>query len=318
MAAIHRPLCLAMFICPALLLGCATGTTFVEMTRTAGFVGVSPGTLYVAKIEGKDSTEFRDKLYEALSADRCFSTERYGITPPENLDSITKMPTLILSGSYSTDRDIKHLSEGSGADEKNYRVKTEIHEFRYLIQDAFTGEEVYASVARYDQVDSQEEEGRSFLGSILDAVIGDPIEGALDNAVGNLIGLESGHREAVARNFAASLRLHQERRSVELFWDKDIPELKEGVEFLRNGNWIAAIAKFQAGAENHPDSKSLHKAYFNLGVAFEYNHEFDRALASLRLAEEQAPQEQYSAEIDFCEWFARHYRWQARYGGPFY
>ncbi len=57
----------------------------------------------------------------------------------------------------------------------------------------------------------------------------------------------------------------------------------------------------------------LHKAYFNLGVAFEYNHDFEKALTSLRLADELAPQEGYAAEIDHCKWFARQYSWQQRY-----
>jgi tetratricopeptide (TPR) repeat protein len=100
-----------------------------------------------------------------------------------------------------------------------------------------------------------------------------------------------------------------------LFEEKDIPELKEGVEFARKGHWAAAIARFQAGAESHPKSEALHKAYFNLGVAFEYNHDFDKALTSLRLADELAPQEGYAAEIDHCRWFARQYRWQQRYAG---
>jgi outer membrane protein assembly factor BamD (BamD/ComL family) len=79
--------------------------------------------------------------------------------------------------------------------------------------------------------------------------------------------------------------------------------------------WAAAIAQFQAGAERHPKSEVLHKAYFNLGVAVEYNHDFDEALTSPRLANELGPQEGYAAEIDHCQWFARQYRWQQRYAG---
>lgn len=300
----------AMLFGPTLLLGCATGTTTLEMSRIAGFVSASPGKLYVEHIGGEDSSAFRDQLYKAFSDDGRLATEGYGIIPPEMPESAANTPTLILSGTYSTDKDTRHFTEGSGENEKKYKETTEIHEFRYLIRDAFTGEELDANVARYDDVTKEEDRGESFLG----AIIGDAIKGALEN----LVGIESGYRERLARIFATSLHLHQEKRIVGLLQDKDIPELEEGIEFVRKGNWTAAIAKFQAGAENHPNSQVLHKAYFNLGVAFEYNHEFDKALKSLRLADELAPREQYAAEIDYCQWFARQYRWQKRYGGPYY
>lgn len=310
MTAFKRLLLFAMLFGLTLLLGCATGTTRLEMTRIAGYVGAEPGKLYVERIGGEDSTKFREKLYEVLSDDGRFATEGYGIVPPEAPDSVAKTPTLILSGTYRTDKDKRYFSEGSGENEVKYKETTEIHEFRYLIRDAMTGEELDANVARYDDVTKERDTGESFLG----AIIGDAITGAVQN----LIGIESGHRESLARIFATSLHLHQEKRFIALLKDKDIPELEEGIEYVRKGNWTAAIAKFQAGAENHPNSQVLHKAYFNLGVVFEYNHEFDKALTSLRLADELAPREEYAAEIDYCEWFARQYRWQERYGGPYY
>ncbi len=306
MVAVQRPLCLAMLCSPAFLLGCATGTTYLEMSRTAGYVGASPGRMYVERIGGKDSSDFRDQLYKAFSGDRRFATEGYGIMPPDNPDSASDTPAIILSGVHRTDESTRYFSEGSGDNEKKYKETTDTHEFEYLIRDAVTGEDLDASVIRDDNVGRELDRGESFLGGLFGNI--------LDGLVKNLIGIESGHREALIGKFVASLYLHQEKRMVGFFKDKEIPELKEGVEFVRNGDWPAAIAKFQAGAENHPNSKSLHKAYFNLGVAFEYNHEFDRALASLRLADELAPQEKYAAEIDHCQWYARQFRWQQRYG----
>ena len=237
----------AMLFGPTLLLGCATGTTTLEMSRIAGFVSASPGKLYVEHIGGEDSSAFRDQLYKAFSDDGRLATEGYGIIPPEMPESAANTPTLILSGTYSTDKDTRHFTEGSGENEKKYKETTEIHEFRYLIRDAFTGEELDANVARYDDVTKEEDRGESFLG----AIIGDAIKGALEN----LVGIESGYRERLARIFATSLHLHQEKRIVGLLQDKDIPELEEGIEFVRKGNWTAAIAKFQAGAENHPNAR---------------------------------------------------------------
>ncbi len=301
-----------LLLASTLLPGCGSGTTFLEMNRIAGFVGNTSGKMYVEYIGGEDSTEFRDQLYKSLSEDGRFATERYGFTPPENPDSVTKAPTLILSGFYRTDRDTRRFTEGSGENGTKYKEITDIHEFQYLIRDAFTGEEIDASVASFDDVEKAEDKTVSFLDEIIDDAIG----GVVDRAVGNLVRIESGHREALARIFVESLHLHQEKRRVGLLQDKDIPELEEGIQFVRNGDWPEAIAKFQAGAEGHPGSKSLHKAYFNLGVAYEYNHEFEKALTSLRLADELFPQENYAAEIDFCQWFARQYEWQKRHDFP--
>jgi tetratricopeptide (TPR) repeat protein len=307
MTKLERSLLFVGVLGPALLLGCATGTTYLEMSRTAGFVGALPGKMYVEHIGGEDSSAFRDQLYGALSEEGRFATQRYGIAPPEEPDSASKIPAIILSGTHRSYKNTRYFSERSGEDERKYKEVTDTHEFRYLIRDAVTGEELDASVASHHNVEKEIDRGESFL----EEVVGGILKGAADD----LLGVESRHREELIRIFVASLYLHPVRRVVGLLEDKDIPELKEGIDLVRKRDWPAAIAKFQAGAEGHPNSPSLHKAYFNLGVAFEYSHEFERALTSLRLADELAPQEKYAAEIDHCEWFARQYRWQQRYAG---
>jgi tetratricopeptide (TPR) repeat protein len=287
-----------------MLSGC--GTSYLEMSRMAGYVGAQHGKMYVVNIEGKDAGKFRDQLYEAFSDDGHFTTERYGVAPPENPDSVTNIPSLIVSGIHSSHESMRFFTEGSGKDEKKYKQRTESHEFQYSIRDAVTGEELEANVIRQDNV-GEKEEDKGFL----DAVVGNAVTGLIED----LVGVESEHRKVLISEFVATLRLHPEKRVMGLFEDKDIPELKEGVQFARKGHWAAAIAKFQAGAENHPKSEGLHKAYFNLGLAYEYNHDFDKALTSLRLADELAPQEGYAAETNHCKWFARQYRWQQQYAG---
>jgi hypothetical protein len=299
----------ALLVVAALLSGC--GTSYLEVSRMAGYVsGANPGKMYVVSIGGKDADEFRDQLYEALSDDGHFTTEPYGVDPLQNpaqrLDSTLNIPSIILSGIHSTHEDTRYFTEGEGDSKRNYRQKTETHEFQYSIRDAVTGEELDANVIRQDN-EGQKEADKG----ILDEVVGDAVKGLFEG----LVGVEQAHRNVVIKNFVRTLRLHPEKRVMGLFEEKDIPELKEGVEFARKGNWAAAIAKFQAGAENNPNSPLVHKAYFNLGVAYEYNHDFDKALTSLRLADELAPDKGYDVEISHCQWFARQYRWQQRHAG---
>ena len=301
---LQRSLLSILLFVATMLSGC--GTTNLEMSRIAGYVGTRPVRMYVVSIEGKDADKFRDQLYEALSDDGHFTTEGYGVAPPQTQDSTMNIPSIILTGIHSTHEDTKFFTEGTGKNEKNYKQRTESHEFQFSIRDALTGEELDANVIRQDNTDSKEED-QGFLGNIVGDIVTDMIDA--------LMGIESAHRKELTSDFVAMLRLHPEKRSVGLFEDKDIPELKEGVEFVRQGNWVAAIARFQTGAESHPRSEMLYKAYFNLGVAFEYNHDFEKALTSLRLADELAPQEGFTVEIDHCKWFARQYRWQQRYAG---
>jgi tetratricopeptide (TPR) repeat protein len=294
----------ALLFVATIFSGC--GTSYLEMSRMAGYVGAQRGRIYVVSIEGKDADKFRDQLYESLSDDGHFAAERYGVAPPENSDSTTNIPSIILSGIHSADESTRFFTEGSGKDEKKYRERIESHEFQYSIRDAVTGEELEASVIHHEHVGAKEEDT-----GFLDAVIGNAVTGLFEG----IVGVEAAHRKELIRTFVSTLRLHPEKRLLGLPDDKDIPELKEGVEFARREDWAAAIAKFQAGAETHPKSEALHKAYFNLGVAFEYNHDFEKALTSLRLAAELAPQGGYESEIDHCTWFARQYRWQQRYAG---
>jgi len=305
MKSLQHSLPCAFFFVAALLSGC--GTSYLEVSRMAGYVGgANTGKMYVVKIDGKDAGSFRDQLYEALSDDGHFTTESYGAAPQKTTDSTTNTPSIILSGIHSSHESTNFFTEGTGDNEKKFKQRTESHEFQYSIRDAVTGEELDANVIRQDNV-GQKEEDKGFL----DTVVGDAVKGLVED----LVGVESVHRKVLIRSFVATLRLHQEKRVMGLSEEKDIPELKEGVEFARKGDWAAAIARFQAGAESHPKSEMLHKAYFNLGVAFEYNHDFDKALTSLQLADELAPQAGYAAEMDHCKWFARQYRWQQRYAG---
>ena len=307
MKSLQHAVLLSMCCGAALLPGCATGTTFIELSRTAGFAGSRPGRMYVVNVEGKDADAFRDQLYKALRDDGHFIPERYGMEPTGKTDSTSNVPSIVLSGIHTVYDNTRYSTEGSGENEKKYKERTETHEFQYVIRDAETGEDLDANIVLQENVSREEDKDASFI----DQVVGGIVKGAVED----LFGVESAHRKELIGNFIAALRLHQESRLVGLFRDKEIPELEEGIEFVQRGKLDAAIAKFQAGAEKHPNNQALHKAYFNLGVAFEYNHEFEKALVSFRLAHELAPQELYAAEIDQCQRAARQFRWHMRYNG---
>jgi len=172
MTSFRHPLLPALLLVAAMLSGCATGTTYLEMSRTAGFVGARPTKVYVVNIEGTDAGSFQEELYEVLSKDRHFTIKPYGVTPPQSPDSATSVPSIILSGIHSTQEDTRYFYEGKEGDKKHYTETTESHEFQYSILDAVTGEELDANVVRQENVSKEEDND----GSIFDAVVEEVLE----------------------------------------------------------------------------------------------------------------------------------------------
>ncbi len=121
MRSFRHPLLSSMLFVAALFSGC--GTSYLEMSRMAGYVGAQHGKMYVVNIEGKDAGRFRDQLYEALSDDGHFATERYGVAPPQNPDSGTNIPSIILSGIHSSHESTRFFTEGSGKDERSFSIR---------------------------------------------------------------------------------------------------------------------------------------------------------------------------------------------------
>ena len=92
----HRLLPALCFV-TAMLSGCAASKTYREMSRPAGFVGAPPTMVYVVNIEGKDAGSFQEELYEVLSKDGHFTIKPYGVTPPQNPDSLEATQPVFLN-----------------------------------------------------------------------------------------------------------------------------------------------------------------------------------------------------------------------------
>ena len=181
----------------------------------------------------------------------------------------------------------------------------DIDEFHYVIKDGATLDEMERGTVHYVSVSKQEKHETSFLGSIVGAIVKSVGEG--------LLGIKSHRREQTIKDLVASLVAHSAVRRVELFKDGDLPELEEGIALVAKENFPDAIARFQTATEKHERHKNVYKAYFNLGIAFEYNEQFEKALASLNYAQQLHPSELFKQEIAFCEFFERRYEWQWRF-----
>ena len=108
-------------------------------------------------------------------------------------------------------------------------------------------------------------------------------------------------RTKVISRFMAMIAPHWVDVRVALLSDSDIPELSRGIDYAKQGAWDQAIANFSNGIKNHQGNENLHKAYFDLGVAYEYTNDFKDALEMLNKAYSFKPDDLYANEIRNCK-----------------
>jgi hypothetical protein len=90
-------------------------------------------------------------------------------------------------------------------------------------------------------------------------------------------------KDSIASNFAKAIAPYDEMVTAYFRKDDLLPDAPMGIEFAKAGSWDQAIALFQKTADNLgtvPPEVSA-KAWWNLGLAFEYAHRFSEARAAI-------------------------------------
>jgi tetratricopeptide (TPR) repeat protein len=299
--------CVFLGLLPLLffLQGCSTGWIAVDFRTTEGYVDRGKIEVYLSDITGESAEEFRKELADALYSNGRFLPQQYGKLPPVLPDSMISIPSIIITGHHDTHEQTNTYTEKSGEKEKKIEEITDIDEFHYSILDGTTVQEMDQGTVQYISVSKQEKKETSFLGSIFGGIV---------KTIGeNLLGIKSHRRGQTINDLVASLMAHTSIRRISFYEDDDLPELEEGAHLIAKGNYAGAISKFQMATEKYPSSESVYKAYYNLGVVFEYDYQFEKALVSLRIADELHPAENFKQEMAYCEFFARRYDWQYRF-----
>ena len=96
---------------------------------------------------------------------------------------------------------------------------------------------------------------------------------------------------------------HQEYVTASFQKDSDIPQLEGGIGWAERGEWKKAQATFSQAigdGQKNPKIKSeqLAKAYWNLGLAYEYAGEYDSANATVQKAYELSNDKDMLRELD--------------------
>jgi tetratricopeptide (TPR) repeat protein len=110
--------------------------------------------------------------------------------------------------------------------------------------------------------------------------------------------LFSRSRTQIVDSFMKTIAPYQDRVSVALYKDKTLPELEVGIRYIKAGNWEEGIKSFEAALSKNPNSD---KAHYNLGVAYTYTWQFDRALPALQKAYAIKPAGTYQRAIGECQ-----------------
>jgi tetratricopeptide (TPR) repeat protein len=116
-------------------------------------------------------------------------------------------------------------------------------------------------------------------------------------------GLFSGARTEVVNRFLKAIVPHQEFADANFQKDGDLPQLEGGIGWAERGDWKKAQDAFSgaiADAEKNPKIKSetLAKAYFDLGLSYEYAGDYDKAQKMVEKAQQLSGNNDYLHEID--------------------
>jgi tetratricopeptide (TPR) repeat protein len=115
--------------------------------------------------------------------------------------------------------------------------------------------------------------------------------------------LEKWARAAVLERFMKAIVPHQEYVTASFRKDSDLPQLEGGIGWAERGEWKKAQDSFNAAvadSERNAKIKSdqLGKAYWNLGLAYEYAGDYDKATATVQKAYDLSNDRSMLAELD--------------------
>jgi len=110
-------------------------------------------------------------------------------------------------------------------------------------------------------------------------------------------------RAAVVERFLKAVLPYEEYVTAGFQTDSDLKDLDRGIGFAEQGEWKKAQEAFGAAVADltrspDPDRKKLAKAYWDLGLAYEYAGDYDKATQTVRKAYELSQDKAMLRELD--------------------
>lgn len=106
--------------------------------------------------------------------------------------------------------------------------------------------------------------------------------------------LDSARYEVVER-FMKVIAPYQDTAIVRLQKDKKVPQMAQGINYIKAGSWNEAIKTLEEAYAAYPSNP---KVIYNLGICYEYTYQFDRAEELFNKAYGIKPNGAYKAELE--------------------
>jgi tetratricopeptide (TPR) repeat protein len=108
--------------------------------------------------------------------------------------------------------------------------------------------------------------------------------------------LEYAHNN-ILNAFMKVIAPYQDTAAVRFAKNKKVPQVTQGIDKIKVGDWAGAIQSFEAAYAAYPSDPTV---MYNLGLAYEYTFQFDRAEELFKKAYAAKPKGPYKSEIENC------------------
>jgi len=258
--------------------------------------------LTVGHVSGEQETEFRYELKKAMRANRDLQvlSAEYGEEAMKEATYASIAATLskqgkrlvVISGRYKLESNDEHKEkDGPNNTKVKYVERTLTGRFAFGLSDPPKNK---LSYSRELHASATEEKDESWIvNAVVDAIIPDPVKARI--------------RGEVIDAFMYELYPHEEFYKAKFYKDSDMPELQDGIAHANIGRWEEAIDIFYKVAEKYPNHENVHKAYYNLGIAYKWQNMFVEARENLEKAYLLKNSSEYYNEIGSLAQFEEEY-----------
>jgi curli biogenesis system outer membrane secretion channel CsgG len=290
----------------ALLCACGSVPVRVPVMRPAEINMASYQTLAIGDMRGRGNTIMGDSLEEALLA-----TNRFQVLDRQHMSSIMRELQLSASDLADPSKAVKlgkvmtagaliygdvdeqyrevpsedRIKNKDGTVTMLYKLRGELRtRATFKIVDVATGRLIIAKTYEERRDDTNTGYNKR----------PEPID---------VDGLSRSARRGVVDRFLRAIVPHQEYVTASFQKDSDLPQLEGGIGWAERGDWKKAQATFSqaiADGQKNPKIKTeqLAKAYWNLGLAYEYAGEYDSATTTVQRAYELSNDKDMLRELD--------------------
>ncbi len=269
---------------------CSSSSILIPVTRPAEINLKGFDKIAIGEIRGRGSRQLSDELTIAL-----FESQKFEVLDRQHLDRVLAEHKLSLSGLMDESTAVK-MGQLIGTAALIFGNITEYDYSEQLKHKDDTDKKSGKTTRRYERKGTAKVTATLQVvdlstGKIIAISKLDKAKSASKRSSGQKPAkidrnrLFSQCRENIVQRFMRKIAPYTEKVSVSFATDDKMPELKQGYNMAKIGNWQAATESFQAAVAKYKYGKvPVDKAYYDLGLAYMYTDRFDEARQNFKMA----------------------------------